>query len=158
MTRRIVPLIVCGGAGTRLWPASRENRPKQFLSLFGGRSTFQETLTRVDDNALFDRPIVITNATYRFMVREQLDEIGRTADILLEPCRRDSGPAIAAGAGFFPGRGPPPGGGGGARPPLGAAIRRRWCWRLPPIMWWAMRRPLSRLAVRLSKWRHPERS
>lgn len=106
MTRRIVPLIMCGGAGTRLWPASRENRPKQFLSLFGRRSTFQETLTRVDDGALFDRPIVITNAAYRFMVREQLDEIGRDADILLEPCRRDSGPAIAAGAAFAAGRDP----------------------------------------------------
>ena len=100
MARRIAPLIMCGGAGTRLWPASRENRPKQFLSLFGGRSTFQDTLARVGDGALFDRPIVITNAAYRFMVREQLDEIGRDADILLEPCRRDSGPAIAAGAAF----------------------------------------------------------
>ena len=100
MAKRIVPLIMCGGAGTRLWPASRENRPKQFLSLFGNRSTFQDTLTRVGDSALFDRPIVITNALYRFMVREQLDEIERDADILLEPCRRDSGPAIAAGAAF----------------------------------------------------------
>src|SRR3569833_43093 len=100
MTQRIVPLIMCGGAGTRLWPAARENRPKQFLSLFGGRSTFQDTLARVGDGTLFDRPIVITNALYRFMVREQLDEIERDADILLEPCRRDSGPAIAAGAAF----------------------------------------------------------
>lgn len=100
MTKRIVPLIMCGGAGTRLWPASRENRPKQFLSLFGNRSTFQDTLVRVSDDALFDRPVVITNAAYRFMVREQLAEIERDADILLEPCRRDSGPAIAAGAAF----------------------------------------------------------
>lgn len=106
MTKRIVPLIMCGGAGTRLWPASRENRPKQFLSLFGGRSTFQDTLTRVGDGTLFDRPIVITNAAYRFMVREQLAEIERDADILLEPCRRDSGPAIAAGAAFAATRDP----------------------------------------------------
>jgi len=106
MMQRIVPLIMCGGAGTRLWPASRENRPKQFLSLFGGRSTFQDTLARVGDAALFDRPIVITNAVYRFMVREQLNEIERAADILLEPCRRDSGPAIAAGAAFAAGRDP----------------------------------------------------
>jgi mannose-1-phosphate guanylyltransferase/mannose-6-phosphate isomerase len=91
---------MCGGAGTRLWPASREVRPKQFLSLFGARSTFQDTVLRVSDAGLFDRPIVITNAAYRFMVLEQLAEIGLEADILLEPVRRDSGPAIAAGAVF----------------------------------------------------------
>ena len=100
MARRIIPLIMCGGAGTRLWPASREVRPKQFLPLFGARSTFQDTLIRVSDAALFERPIIITNAAYRFMVLEQLAEIGIEADVLLEPMRRDSGPAIAAGAAF----------------------------------------------------------
>jgi mannose-1-phosphate guanylyltransferase / mannose-6-phosphate isomerase len=100
MDRRIIPLIMCGGAGTRLWPASREVRPKQFLSLFGPRSTFQDTLLRVSDATLFERPIVITNTAYRFMVLEQLAEIGLEADVLLEPMRRDSGPAIAAGAVF----------------------------------------------------------
>ena len=100
MDRRIVPLIMCGGAGTRLWPASREVRPKQFLPLFGARSTFQDTMLRVSDAKLFERPIVITNTAYRFMVLEQLAEIGLEADVLLEPMRRDSGPAIAAGAVF----------------------------------------------------------
>src|SRR5882762_7429507 len=100
MAKRIIPLIMCGGAGTRLWPASREVRPKQFLPLFGVRSTFQDTLLRVSDAALFERPIVITNAAYRFMVLEQLAEIGIEADVLLEAMRRDSGPAIAAGAVF----------------------------------------------------------
>ena len=100
MNGRIIPLIMCGGAGTRLWPASREVHPKQFLPLFGARSTFQDTLMRVSDPALFERPIVITNNAYRFMVLEQLAEIGREADVLLEPMRRDSGPAIAAGAAF----------------------------------------------------------
>jgi mannose-1-phosphate guanylyltransferase/mannose-6-phosphate isomerase len=100
VSERIIPLVMCGGAGTRLWPASREVRPKQFLPLFGPRSTFQDTLRRVSDPALFARPIVITNAAYRFMVLEQLAEIGLEADILLEPVRRDSGPAIAAGASF----------------------------------------------------------
>ena len=100
MDRRIIPLIMCGGAGTRLWPASREVRPKQFLPLFGTRSTFQDTILRVSDAALFERPIVITNTAYRFMVLEQLAEIGIEADVLLEPMRRDSGPAIAAGAVF----------------------------------------------------------
>jgi mannose-1-phosphate guanylyltransferase / mannose-6-phosphate isomerase len=100
MSARIIPLIMCGGTGTRLWPASREVRPKQFLPLFGPRSTFQETLLRVSDAALFERPIVITNAAYRFMVLEQLAETGLEADVLLEPMRRDSGPAIAAGSVF----------------------------------------------------------
>jgi mannose-1-phosphate guanylyltransferase / mannose-6-phosphate isomerase len=100
MAKRIIPLIMCGGAGTRLWPASREVLPKQFLPLFGPRSTFQNTLLRVSDPALFDRPIVVTNAAYRFMVLEQLAEIGLEADVLLEPARRDSGPAIVAGAAF----------------------------------------------------------
>ncbi|MGJ5135635.1 MULTISPECIES: mannose-1-phosphate guanylyltransferase/mannose-6-phosphate isomerase [unclassified Bradyrhizobium] len=100
MTGRIIPLIMCGGAGTRLWPASREVRPKQFLPLFGARSTFQDTLLRVSDADLFERPIIITNLAYRFMVLEQLAEIGIEADVVLEPMRRDSGPAIAAGAAF----------------------------------------------------------
>lgn len=100
MSERIIPLIMCGGAGTRLWPASRENRPKQFLRLFGANSTFQDTMLRVSDPLLFEKPIVITNAAYRFMVLEQLAEIALEADILLEPARRDSGPAIATGAAF----------------------------------------------------------
>ena len=96
----VIPLIICGGAGTRLWPASREGRPKQFLSLFGGHSTFQDTVLRVTDQTLFGRPIVVTNNQYRFLVAEQLAAIGIEADVLLEPERRDSGPAIAAGAAF----------------------------------------------------------
>jgi len=100
MSGRIIPLIMCGGAGTRLWPASREGRPKQFIRLFGPLSTFQDTVHRVSDASLFERPVIVTNAAYRFMVVEQLAEIGQEADILLEPARRDSGPAIAAGAAF----------------------------------------------------------
>jgi mannose-1-phosphate guanylyltransferase/mannose-6-phosphate isomerase len=96
---------MCGGAGTRLWPASREGRPKQFLRLFGRYSTFQETLHRVSDPSLFTAPIIITNGQYRFLVAEQLAEIGVTADILLEPIRRDSAPAIAAGATYAKRRG-----------------------------------------------------
>ncbi len=99
---------MCGGAGTRLWPASRENRPKQFLPLFGPFSTFQETMRRVADPVLFGRPIIVTNHQYRFMVAEQLAEIAVEADILLEPMRRDSGPAIVAGAAFAFNRGDDP--------------------------------------------------
>lgn len=97
----IVPLIVCGGSGTRLWPASRASRPKQFLPLFGRFSTFQETLHRVSDRSLFAKPVIVTNRDHRFLVVDQLAEAGVEADILLEPEGRDSGPAIAAGTLFI---------------------------------------------------------
>ncbi|MFZ5674081.1 MAG: mannose-1-phosphate guanylyltransferase/mannose-6-phosphate isomerase [Pseudomonadota bacterium] len=98
----ITPLIVCGGAGTRLWPASRESRPKQFLSLFdGGLSTFQETVRRVSGDALFTAPVIVTHDSYRSLVAAQLDELGLSADIMLEPEARASGPAILAGALFI---------------------------------------------------------
>jgi mannose-1-phosphate guanylyltransferase/mannose-1-phosphate guanylyltransferase/mannose-6-phosphate isomerase len=108
MAKPIIPLIMCGGAGTRLWPASRENRPKQFLPLFGPLSTFQETIRRVSNPDLFARPIIVTNNQYRFLVAEQLAAIAAEADIMLEPARRDSGPAIAAGATFALRRGGDP--------------------------------------------------
>jgi mannose-1-phosphate guanylyltransferase / mannose-6-phosphate isomerase len=108
LARPIIPLIMCGGAGTRLWPASREGRPKQFLPLFGPRSTFQDTMRRVADPSTFGRPIIVTNHQYRFLVAEQLAEIAVEADILIEPLRRDSGPAIIAGAAFASNRGGDP--------------------------------------------------
>jgi mannose-1-phosphate guanylyltransferase/mannose-6-phosphate isomerase len=89
---------MCGGAGTRLWPVSRESMPKQFVPLVGERSTFQQTLMRISDPAMFARPIVITNTDFRFIVAEQLRDIGIAADIVLEPTRRDSGPAVAVAA------------------------------------------------------------
>ena len=92
----ITPVIMCGGAGTRLWPASRHTRPKQFLRLLGEDSLFQQTVLRATDRSLFNRPICITNADYRFAVAEQLREIGVDAEIVLEPVRRDSAPALCA--------------------------------------------------------------
>ena len=97
MDSRIVPVLMCGGAGTRLWPVSRESMPKQFVPLIGPRSTFQQVIERVSDPALFGRPIVITNADFRFIAAEQVRECGLEVDIVLEPTRRDSGPAVAAG-------------------------------------------------------------
>jgi len=94
----ITPIIVCGGSGTRLWPISRETQPKQFIPLKGGISTFQRVLQTVQDPQLFGRPIVITNAEFRFMVADQVQKCGAEADIALEPIGRDSGPAIAAAA------------------------------------------------------------
>jgi mannose-1-phosphate guanylyltransferase / mannose-6-phosphate isomerase len=98
MSAHIVPVIMCGGAGTRLWPVSRESMPKQFVPLVGEGSTFQQVIARVSDPELFARPIIITNADFRFVVAEQLRERGVEADIVLEPIRRDSGPAVAISA------------------------------------------------------------
>src|SRR4030088_1625681 len=98
MSAQIIPVIMCGGAGTRLWPVSRESMPKQFVPLVGQGSTFQQVLTRISDPSLFSRPIVITNADFRFVVAEQLRESGIEADIVLEPMGRDSGPAVAVSA------------------------------------------------------------
>src|SRR5262245_43484833 len=95
----MIPVIMCGGAGTRLWPASRESRPKQFIALTGPRSSFQETVLGVSGPG-FGRPIVVANEDHRFLVVGQLAAIGVEADILLEPARRDSGPAVAAAARF----------------------------------------------------------
>src|SRR5271169_4653387 len=106
MAKLIHPVILCGGAGTRLWPASRDSRPKQFLKLLGPHSTLQETVKRVADRKIFAKPVIVTNRDYRFLVREQLDEIGRDAEILLEPARRDSGPAIAAASELLASRSP----------------------------------------------------
>ncbi|AWB24913.1 mannose-1-phosphate guanylyltransferase/mannose-6-phosphate isomerase [Methylobacterium currus] len=95
----IHPVILCGGSGTRLWPASRESFPKQFLPLAEpGRSSFQATAARLTDGASFARPAVISANDARFLVAEQLAQAGVQADILLEPCRRDSAPAVAVAA------------------------------------------------------------
>ncbi|SDO84358.1 mannose-1-phosphate guanylyltransferase / mannose-6-phosphate isomerase [Aureimonas jatrophae] len=94
----IVPVILCGGSGTRLWPVSRDSMPKQFVSLTGtGRSTFQDTVLRVRGHG-FMKPVVLTHGDFRFIVLEQLREIGVEADIVLEPERRDSAPAVAVAA------------------------------------------------------------
>ncbi|WP_244492340.1 sugar phosphate nucleotidyltransferase, partial [Methylobacterium sp. Leaf361] len=96
---QIHPMILCGGTGTRLWPASRESMPKQFARLVDAeRSTFQATLARVSDAAVFATPTVIASAEARFIVAEQRDQLGLSADILLEPQGRDSAAAVAVAA------------------------------------------------------------
>ena len=95
MVPKIIPVIMSGGAGTRLWPASREKLPKQFMPLVGLRSIFQETALRVARDDLFEKPIIVSGVGYRHHVVTQLAEIGVSADVVLEPMRRDSGPAVA---------------------------------------------------------------
>ncbi len=96
----ILPLILSGGAGTRLWPASVSMYPKQLLPLVDGRSTMlQDTAKRLDgvDN-VDDEVLVICNENHRFLVAQQLLEIDRSARILLEPEGRNTAPAVALGA------------------------------------------------------------
>ncbi|WP_255607581.1 mannose-1-phosphate guanylyltransferase/mannose-6-phosphate isomerase [Ancylobacter sp. Lp-2] len=97
---KIVPVIMCGGAGTRLWPVSRDTMPKQFVPLLGAKSTFQGAMELVSDADAFSEAIVITNVEYRFIVAEQLAAIGVKAQIILEPCRRDSSAAVAVATQF----------------------------------------------------------
>jgi len=88
----IFPCILSGGVGSRLWPLSRTDRPKQFLPLFGGESLFQKTCKRISQEG-FSAPIVIGSNTHRFLIGEQLSELGLEAkSILLEPVGRNTAP------------------------------------------------------------------
>ena len=101
MDSLIVPVVMAGGQGTRLWPMSRSARPKQFLALTGDLSPFQETLRRVADARRYAPALIITNSEYRFLVAEQAQELGiELAGVLLEPVARNTAPAIAAAAVF----------------------------------------------------------
>ncbi|HEY9213212.1 MAG TPA: sugar phosphate nucleotidyltransferase, partial [Ancylobacter sp.] len=94
----VVPVILAGGSGTRLWPISRDSLPKQFQALTGTLTMYQETLKRVSDRSLFTAPIVLTHEDFRFFARRQAAEIGIEATVALEPTRRDSAPALIAAA------------------------------------------------------------
>lgn len=88
----IYPCILSGGVGTRLWPLSRKDRPKQFLTIFDGDSLFQKTCKRVQAPGFAD-PIVIGSNSHRFLIGEQLAELGIEAQpILLEPVGRNTAP------------------------------------------------------------------
>ncbi len=95
----IVPVILSGGSGTRLWPVSRESFPKQLWPLISSHTLLQETALRAHDPARFAAPVIVCNHEHRFLIAEQL----RAAEIpspriLLEPVGRNSAPAIAAAA------------------------------------------------------------
>lgn len=96
----IVPVILAGGSGTRLWPLSRSSYPKQFLRLLNEYSLMQNTLLRLKKiNLSFVSPIIICGEEHRFIVAEQLREIGiNQADIILEPIGRNTAPAITLAA------------------------------------------------------------
>ena len=92
MSGEVLPFILCGGAGTRLWPLSREAFPKQFHRLTGPQSLFQETCSRLSGGE-FGKLSVLSNYQHRFLIQEQLQEIGLRADIALEPVSRNTAPA-----------------------------------------------------------------
>lgn len=98
MFQKIIPVVLSGGSGTRLWPVSRQSFPKQFWPLITQETLIQQTVLRgqaVSDAA----PLIICNAAHRFIVAEQMRQIGITSPrIVLEPEARNSGPAIAAAA------------------------------------------------------------
>ena len=95
----LIPVILSGGSGTRLWPLSRELYPKQLLPLVGQRTMLQETATRLAGMRDVGGPIVVCNESHRFMVAEQLLEAGHSPQaILLEPVGRNTAPAVAVAA------------------------------------------------------------
>jgi mannose-1-phosphate guanylyltransferase/mannose-6-phosphate isomerase len=99
MKPRIQPVILCGGAGSRLWPLSRKLLPKQFLPLVGKQTMLQETALRMKGAEGVGAPVIVSNAEHRFLVAEQLREIDAApAALILEPEARNTAPALAAAA------------------------------------------------------------
>ena len=95
----LVPLILSGGSGTRLWPLSRELYPKQLLPLVGDKTMLQETAARVSGLPDIGAPIVVCNESHRFMVAEQMHAYGTAPQaIILEPVGRNTAPAVAVAA------------------------------------------------------------
>jgi mannose-1-phosphate guanylyltransferase/mannose-6-phosphate isomerase len=93
----IIPVILAGGSGTRLWPLSRKLHPKQFIELIGETTLFQESILRLPE--LVEKPLVICNEEHRFLAAEQLRQIDRLASsIILEPVGKNTAPAIAMAA------------------------------------------------------------
>ena len=95
----ITPVILSGGSGTRLWPLSRKQYPKQYLPLAGDKTMIQDTILRINGLDNLTDPIIVCNVDHRFLVAEQCQQIDiKTPTILLEPVSRNTAPAIAAAA------------------------------------------------------------
>ena len=101
LSSSLIPVILCGGSGTRLWPLSRDSFPKQYISLSSSnnKSLLQNTLERLKGLNNLVSPILLCNEEHRFLVAEQLREINiNSSSILLEPVGRNTAPAIALAA------------------------------------------------------------
>jgi mannose-1-phosphate guanylyltransferase/mannose-6-phosphate isomerase len=96
MSKKITPVILSGGAGTRLWPLSRKQKPKQFIKLAGGTTPFEQTYERIAGQKDFQSPLIICAKAHRFLVHELLED--RAGKIIMEPCARNTAPAIAVAA------------------------------------------------------------
>jgi len=94
----IIPVILAGGSGTRLWPLSRECHPKQLLPLVNDKTMLQNTLLRVLGLKGVAKPIVVCTEEHRFLAAEQVRAIGAAATIIIEPVGRDTAPAVAVAA------------------------------------------------------------
>ncbi len=94
----LVPVILCGGSGTRLWPLSRSSYPKQFVDLGNGKTLFKETVRRAQIVAKDAVPYVVTSDAHRFYAQANLFECNQQATIIVEPVPRNTAPAIAAAA------------------------------------------------------------
>ena len=95
----ITPVILSGGGGTRLWPLSTPEMPKQFLALTADQTMFQLTVERVRDPAVFEAPVIVAGEKHATLAEAQLDAIGvNDATLVLEPCARNTAPAIALAA------------------------------------------------------------
>ncbi|KGM30603.1 sugar phosphate nucleotidyltransferase, partial [Inquilinus limosus] len=101
-SQAVVPVVLSGGSGTRLWPLSRAGYPKQFLPLVSGSTMIQETVARVGEADGFAPPVFICADDHRFIVAEQMRQIGVAPDaIILEPSARNTAPAVAVAARFL---------------------------------------------------------
>jgi mannose-1-phosphate guanylyltransferase len=96
---RITPVILSGGSGTRLWPLSTREKPKQFLNLLGPLSMFQLTFQRCTDSEIYRDPIIVGASGHTEIMQDQMQEVGATPSALIvEPCARNTAPAIALAA------------------------------------------------------------
>lgn len=98
---KITPVLLSGGTGSRLWPLSRQNNPKQLLPLIGAETLLQQTARRVSSTSLFDRAMIMASIDQRFVIAEQVRSVGvKDVQIILEPVGRNTAPAIAVAALF----------------------------------------------------------
>lgn len=96
---KIYPVILCGGYGTRMWPLSRTNLPKQFIKIFDNKSLFQNSLEQVLDPQYFNKPYIMTNNEQKYLIKEQLKEAGvENASVFLEPTSLSTAPAVTVAA------------------------------------------------------------